>query len=258
MYYRFKVCPVQGRQLLDVRKSDIFGDFRICDTYRGGGGYDKLPAIIERRNILSEKDGMLTNTVKQFVVQLYGCHLRCPYCYVTRDGIFGEYKEYTAEELVHNFMVAKDIYNVGVFHLMGGAPALYINDWYSILLQLPTGTIFTSDLLLTEQPYDKDQLSALRILGKNKGIYAVNIKGITDEDYKFNTGRKIDWALFWNNLKLVVNSGINFYITFTNPDMFYINKFKDKLTSLYGEHILDDSFIIDIKKYEAIKDAPAW
>ena len=52
--YNFKVCPVQGRQLLDVRPEDIFEDFRICDTYRSGGGYDQLPAIIRKRNIAYE------------------------------------------------------------------------------------------------------------------------------------------------------------------------------------------------------------
>jgi uncharacterized Fe-S cluster-containing radical SAM superfamily protein len=256
--YKFKVCPVQGRQLLDVRKSDLFGDFRICDTYRGGGGYDQLPAIIERRDILSVEDGMFSNTAKQFVVQLYGCHLRCPYCYVTKDGIFGNYIEYSAEDIVQEFMRAREAHNVGVFHLMGGAPGLCIDEWYSIVLQLPSDVVFTSDILLTEKPYDLAKLKALRILGGKRSIYAVNIKGITDKNYKDNTGREPDWAVFWINLEKIMNSYINFYLTFTNPDLYYMEYFTTKLKRLFGDNIMNDSFIIEIKQYEAIKDGSAW
>ena len=253
--YKFKVCPVQGRQLLDVRKSDIFGDFRICDTYRGGGGYDRLPAIIEKRNVLSVEDGVLSNTAKQMVVQLYGCHLRCPYCYVTRDGIFGKSVEYTAPELVYAFSRAREEHNVGVFHLMGGAPALYMKHWASIIERLPDDVVFTSDLLLTEMVYEK---YILDMICSRRAVYAVNIKGITDENYQENTGREIDWAVFWTNFEKIMNSYINFYLTFTNPDLSYLNKFLHKLETLFGPKVIEDSFVIDIKQYEAIKERSAW
>lgn len=255
MEYKFKVCPVQGRQLLDVRKSDIFGDFRICDTYRGGGGYDKLPAIIRKRNILSVEEGILSHIGKQFVVQLYGCHLRCPYCYVTKDGIFGEYVEYTAPELIKSFSRARETHNVGVFHLMGGAPGLYMKHWASIIERLPDDVVFTSDILLTEGIYEK---YILDMICSRRAIYAVNIKGVTEENYKENTGREIDWSIFWTNLEKIMNSHINFYLTFTNPDLCYLNKFLHKLEILYGSRIMEDSFIIDIKNYEAIREKSAW
>jgi organic radical activating enzyme len=253
--YKFKVCPVQGRQLLDVRPEDIFGDFRICDTYRGGGGYDKLPSIIEKRDILSAEDGVLSNTAKQFVVQLYGCHLRCPYCYVTKDGIFGDYTEYTASELILEFTRAREEHNVGVFHLMGGAPGLYMKHWSSIIDRLPDDVVFTSDLLLTEGIYDKYVLSTIR---SKRSIYAINIKGLTERDYFNNTDIWPDWPAFWINLERVINSGLNFYLTFTNPDLSLMELFSDKLKRLFGDSIMDDSFIIDIKQYEAIKEGPAW
>jgi uncharacterized Fe-S cluster-containing radical SAM superfamily protein len=261
--YKFKVCPVQGRQLLDVRKSDIFGDFRICHTYRGGGGYDQLPAIIERRDTLSVEEGLLSNTAKQtaeriakqFVVQLYGCHLRCPYCYVTKDGIFGKTVEYTAPELIKSFSRAREEHNVGVFHLMGGAPALYMKHWASIIERLPDDVVFTSDLLLTEMVYEKYILDMICDI---RAVYAVNIKGITDKNYKKNTGREIDWGMFWVNLERVVNSGIKFYLTFTNPYLYYMDYFTTKLKRLFGDNVMNDSFIIEIKQYEAIKDGSAW
>jgi pyruvate-formate lyase-activating enzyme len=248
--YKFKVCPVQGRQLLDVREEDIFEDFRICDTYRGGGGYDQFPTIIRKRGLISS-----SNIGKQFVVQLYGCHLRCPYCYVTKDGIFGEHTEYTAVDLIKSFLRARDAHGVGVFHLMGGAPGLYMKHWLSIIERLPDDIIFTSDILLTEDIYEKYILDM--ICSKN-AIYAVNIKGLSDKNYKDNTGYDIDWAMFWINMERLVNSGINFYLTFTNPALSLMDEFIYKLKKLFGERIVDDSFIINLKQYNAVKGKSAW
>lgn len=111
---KWKVCPIQGRQLKDVRKEDLFGDFRFCNTYRGGGGYDKFPKIAKKRGFTCRGD-MST----QFVVQLYGCNLCCPYCYVTKDGIWGSYELYTSEQLLGAYGRAYIARQPGVFHLMG-------------------------------------------------------------------------------------------------------------------------------------------
>ncbi len=241
---KWKVCPIQGRQLKDVRKEDIFGDFRICDTYRGGGGYDQFPMIAEKRLDL---DKFVGNPGCQFVVQLSGCHLNCPYCYVTSDGINGIIEEYTSEYLLLNFYRANFEYNCGVFHLMGGSPALYIEHWYEILDILPHTFIFHSDLLLTEKLYPN--LSKLK---RPNALYAVNIKGVTNEDHYANTGKEINWRIFWINLDQLVFNGPDFYITFTNPDLRSLDKFKKKLINRYGESILKDSFVIDLIKYDAL------
>ena len=246
--YRWKVCPVQGRQLKDVRQEDIFSHFRICKTYRGGGGYDKFPEIAVRRGFnVAELEG---NLGIQFVVQLYGCHLDCPYCYVTRDGIFGDHIGYTSEELVDMFSLALGRYDTGVFHLMGGSPALYHHRWPELIDALPKNIIFHSDLLLTERSYD---LPALNRCNRGNTLYAVNIKGVTAEDYFRNTGRKLDEKQFWFNMYCVVDSSIDFYLTFTNPDPDHIEEFKERLALRYGDDILDDHFVIDLVDYEALK-----
>ena len=146
MQYKWKVVPIQGRQLLDVRQEDLFGDFRLCETYRGGGGYDQFPKIYKKRTSSAIEESELS---KQFVVQLYGCPLDCPYCYVTRDGVFGHYVEYTTEELIDAFVAS----GTRVFHLMGGAPGLYLEHWWRIVDQLPEYAVFHSDLLLVEKDY---------------------------------------------------------------------------------------------------------
>ena len=244
--YKWKVCPIQGRQLKDVNPRDIVGDFRLCNTYRGGGGYDQFPYIAKKRGLRCEG-----NIGLQFVVQLYGCHLNCPYCYVTRDGIFGNYKEYTTKELLLRFNNVSANHNIGVFHLMGGAPGLYYEHWYEILDELNKRVIFHSDLLLTEKEYNTQ---IFRNLNRDNALYAVNIKGVTAEDYYKNTGKKFDRNLFWFNLFNLIESGINFYFTFTNPDKEKIDEFVEFLGWRYGDNILDDSFIIDLVEYEALKE----
>ena len=251
--YKWRVCPIQGRQLKDVREEDLFEDFRICNTYRGGGGYDKFPIIAEKRfKGQHHKDGgvYIGNWALQFVVQLYGCHLDCPYCYVTRDGIWGKYNEYTTLELIEAFArcyVEKA--RVGVFHLMGGSPALYIKHWHEIINEFRNLALFHSDLLLTEKFYtDRD----LESIVSDNALYAVNIKGVTIEDYYKNTGRILNDHMFWHNLRRLQSYGVNYYITFTNPDKENLDKFRELLQEEIGEHCLDDSFVIDLVQYEAL------
>lgn len=243
--YEWKVCPVQGRQLKDVRLADLFGDFRFCDTYRGGGGYDQFPKIATRRGLTCKGD-----ISTQFVVQLYGCPLRCHYCYVTEDGVRGEYKDYTSKELVLSYGKSFLYRKPGVFHLMGGAPALYQHKWPELLDILPEDVIFHSDLMLVEKPYD---LPSLSHCNRENALYAVNIKGVNAEDHFRNTGRKLDTKLFWFNFYCVVDSGIDFYITFTNPDKDHLDEFKERLCSRYGDWILEDHFVINLINYEALK-----
>jgi len=240
--YKWKVCPIQGRQLKDVRPEDLFGDFRLCNTYRGGGGYDQFPHIYNKRTGFSKID-----LHRQFVVQLKGCPLNCPYCYVTRDGVMGDCVEYRTEDLVGWFRMSK----ARVFHLMGGAPALYLEKWGEIVSYLWPDEIFHSDLLLIEKPYKLEWLVPLR---KNNVLLAVDIKGVTHEDFERNTNRKFKENLFWRNFDTLVASGVSFYLTFTNPALSYLEDYKEKLVRRYGRSVLDDSFTIDLIEYEALKN----
>jgi pyruvate-formate lyase-activating enzyme len=247
---KLKVCPVQGRQLLDVRPEDIYGDFRICNTYRGGGGYDEFPNIALKRGMVKEY-----NPGMQFVVQLYGCHLRCPYCYVTKDGIYGRYVEYATDDIVKKFLSARKEVDVGVLHMMGGAPALWMEQWQYVPREIGPYYLFHSDLLLTEGNYD---VRVLKRIATDNALYAIGIKGVTEEDYFNNTGRPLNWNMLLSNMDKVMNSGINYYITFTNPDKDAMDKFIDMMVDRYGIEVMDDSFVIDLKDYDAVKEAGAW
>ena len=243
---KWRVCPIQGRQLKDVREEDLFGDFRLCDSYRGGGGYDQFPKIYDDRHYwLKRKD-----LNGQFVVQLYGCPLNCYYCYVTRDGVFGESVDYTSDELVEWYRKSGQ----AVFHLMGGAPAIYMKQWPDIVKRLKDDEIFHSDLLLIECVYKQKWLKSLV---RDNVLLAVDIKGVTPIDFHQNTGRRLTPKykdLFWKNLDKVVTSEVDFYLTFTNPALYYLEKFKERLSRRYGDWILEDSFVIDLVDYDALKE----
>ena len=235
------VVPIGEYQRLDVRPDDLLdgGDFRRCDTYRGGGGYDHFPGICEKRL------GRLLH--HQFVVQLYGCNLDCPYCYVTRSGVWGKAKHFTTKQLVHAFERSGQ----EVFHLMGGAPALYLNGWPELVAELPAA-VFHSDFLLTEQPYDESVLADIAALGRGNTLFAVDIKGTTPADYERNTRKKFKADLFWGNLDRLVRNGINFYLTFTNPDMGNYDAMVESLVARFGRAIMDDAFIIKLVDYDAL------
>lgn len=248
--YLWKVVPICERQRRDVNESDLIrnGLYRRCDIYKGGGGYDKFEDIYRKRN--SIPDG---NYSRQFVVQLHGCPLRCPYCYVTEDGIHAGYALVGTEQLVKDF---KDT-GLRVFHLMGGAPALYIEQWADIIKQLEReacGIPFHSDLLCVEKPYDD---SILEELAAHKDtLYAVSIKGATQEEFKKNTGVELDTDLFWDNFTKLVKHNIPFYITYTGMDSNSRMLFETEVCSRFPDtynKILEDSFSINLVHYKALE-----
>jgi organic radical activating enzyme len=235
----WRVVPICDYQKLDVRPDDLLnnGLFRKCETYRGGGGYDQFPAICEKR--------LGKRAHAQFIVQLYGCNLDCPYCYVTRSGVWGQSIEQSTQQLVAAFQDSGQ----EVFHLMGGAPALYLDQWPELMEQLPARAVFHSDFLLTERPYEPETLK--KVATFPNALFAVDIKGTTAEDYEKNTRKPFKASLFWNNLKALVEAKINFYITYTNPEEKFRPAFEYKMKYHFGSDILNDSFVIPLIDYDA-------
>jgi hypothetical protein len=79
----------------------------------------------------------------------------------------------------------------------------------------------------------------------------VDIKGVTPEDYEKNTRKPFKAELFWSNLNALVDHGINFYITYTNPDERFRPAFEYKLKYHFGSDVLNDSFVIPLIDYDA-------
>lgn len=210
--YRWKVVPISAEQKVDIHAEDLmrYGLYRVCHTDRSGDGYDHFARYARDKWGAEYGEGTTTNRwTKQFVVQLYGCPLDCPYCYVTRAGVWGSHVDLLTDDLMDAFLES----GASVFHLMGGAPAIYMNQWHEIIERLPRGKFFHSDLMLIEGEYDE---SVLEDINRDNCLYAVNIKGLNDEEWFANTRKSVKWSLFYKNLNRVIESGIPFYVTFTN------------------------------------------
>lgn len=240
--YRWNVVPMCEAQLQDIDPKDVLegGLYRKCNTYKGGGGYDQFPVIYNKR--FGKHDG-LNN---QFVVQLQGCPLRCPYCYVTSEGIDGPSVGVYTDELVHAYRRS----GCSVFHLMGGAPALYLEQWPELIEALD-GAVFHSDLLLLEGEYSYVTLQKIAAL--RNSLYAVSIKGSTLEEYKRLTGTSVDMQLLWRNLDRIVHAGLPMYMTYTGMTTASIDRFTRELRHRhFSSDILEDAFAITLMHYKAL------
>ena len=237
------VMELCDAQLLDVNPNDILcnGLYRKCNTYKGGGGYDKFPTIYQKR--FGQKDDLND----QFVVQLRGCPLACPYCYVTPTGVWsGNCHQVSTQDMVNAFYNSK----CKVFHLMGGAPALYIYNWIDIIENIGDN-VFHSDIMLVEGEYKKETIERLAKFPNT--LHAVSIKGGTPEEFYKNTRTKLDEALLYKNLDLMVTSNLPFYFTFTGMEEHTINIFKETILKRYNDaSLLDDSFAITLIHYNAL------
>jgi len=236
---RWRVVPLSEGQLKDVRLEDILenGHFRKCSTYRGGGGYDKFPEYCKKFTGKSHSE--------QFVVQLFGCNLDCPYCYVTRAGVWGNWVPYITIELIEAFKKSEQ----EIFHLMGGAPALQIDNWSEIINSLPDKVTFHSDLMLTEKEYSPDTLKSIN---RENCIYAIGIKGLTEREHLTNTRKPFNIDRFQINLERILKENLQMYFTFTNVDRVATEQFMKQFPQY-------DFFHIDLIDYEAssnVDDVP--
>lgn len=249
--HRWKVVPLSEGQLRDVRPDDRLdgGLYRRCDTYRGGGGYDQFPDIAGRR---WERPSAYFR--QQFVVQLKGCHLDCPYCYVTREGVWGDHSLVSTSELVDAFHRSEQ----QVFHLMGGAPALQMKFWPELLDALGPDVIFHSDLLLTEGNYSK---KVLKQIARPNTLYAIDVKGTTQEEWLRNTRRHWIEDLFWDNWLNLQDCAVPAYATFTACALSNIHDFWNRaLKRGIQTSWLRDAYNIEIIEYKALEftDRVAW
>ena len=250
--FKWPVVPISANQMLDVSSDDLIldGHFRLCQTYKGGGGYDQFPHIAAARGLVSTPD----EANRQFVVQLYGCNLDCPYCYVTRAGVWGRPTAYNTRELLWAWRRAQDSYGANVFHLMGGAPAIYLHQWPELLDSLTSRTLFHSDLMLSEGSYDEAVLTGV---DRPSVLLAVNIKGTDKESWERNTRKPYHARQVAENLDKVRRrlAPERWYLTFTNVA-------PDAQEAFIREHGLEEqtNYGIDLIRYNALPlvDSVAW
>ncbi len=253
--HEWKVVPLSKGQLLDINEKDIiYKDniplYRYCQLYKGGGGYDKFPDLSEKL--------LGTRISTQFIVQLYGCDLDCPYCYVTRAGVWGDPVRVSTKDLLYEYMKAgMKVKGTLGFHLMGGAPALQLKYWPELLKELSRikgKWTFTSDMTLTESDYDTDILDTLAKY-KNNVLIAVNIKGLSEKEWTNNTRKIWNKKRFYINYSNLVAHDVPFYITYTN-----ISEHNKELFKRTWGKLAEYNYDINLINYNALPyvDEVAW
>lgn len=240
--YAWNVVPLCEKQLRDVNPKDVLngGLYRHWDS-------DSSNCVDKFEDIFNRRFGTFEKLNDHFVVQLKGCPFHCPYCYVTPDGIHSEAQKVTTAQLVSDF--TDTCYPV--FHLTGGAPALYLKHWAGLAFALPEYAIFRSDFLLMEGEYSKEACLALSRHRRN--LHAVSIKGWGKDEFRRNTGGvEFNKKLVWRNFETLLETNIQFFITFTGMSDESIETAKADLEKWFGKNILNDSFSIDIVHYNAL------
>jgi len=233
MTAHWPVVPICEKQKMDIRKEDLIegGLYRTCDVSRAGNREDPLPEIISTQF----DQFYFPDYTKQFVVQLQGCPLSCPYCYVTHDGVHGTAKLISTDSLIEAFQKS----GCNVFHLMGGAPGIYIYNWPELISRMRPTDVFHSDLLLVDVDYDADIIE--KLCTAPNAVYAVSIKGTNNDEWCRNTGTAMSnaqYSLFWNNLGTILNCSNpeRFYFTFTNCSAENIRTFRKEVVKAFQQN----------------------
>lgn len=274
----FPIVPLCEKQLRDVHPEDVVtahlvpyeanGDYRhiplarTCRIENAGGGYDKF------RSIYYDLTGKDTGP-EHFIVQLYGCTRDCPWCYVTPAGVWSDAVGLTPREMVilargwHEARIRRAINALDkrdkdyetkktelsllegyqVFHLMGGAPALYLNQWPTLANEVVRGGyIFHSDFLLDEGLYNEHVLTMLNNICGDKHLHAVSFKP-----------RSPLSRLQLANLKTLIATKVPFYITFTGMGAEEIVARKKQVTDAgIPASVFDTSFVFPLKHYKSL------
>ena len=92
--------------------------------------------------------------------------------------------------------------------------------------------MFHSDIMLTEKAYKRGWLQSITT---PNSLFAVNVKGLTQEEHLKNTRKAFLEYRFWDNLSLIQETGLNFYFTFTNVSLDNQENFWTRCDQFFGK-----------------------
>ncbi len=237
------IAKIGKTQKIDVEKSSgiVFHDniARICTVVKDKEAHDDRGDKSPYR-MAEIFGGDWQDYDNHFIVQVAGCPLNCPYCYV--DNLKADLSM-NADELVDKFIEFKKKvepkFNIKlkVFHFMGGAPAIHCEFWKELRDSLDKkglkDTVLFSDVILVENRFLKNK--PWEFLNLHHFILTGCLKGTSKENFIKNTGSD----LFQESLKELDNylSAKNFYLTligFDEKDLSKIYKIipKDRIDFL--------------------------
>jgi len=218
------IAKIGNIQKIDIENSSgiVFYDdvARICTVVTDESAPDNRGDKVPYR-IAETFGGTWQDYNNHFIVQVAGCPLKCPYCYV--DNLKADLCM-SADELVEKFKVFKEKVEerfgikVNVFHFMGGAPAIYCEFWTELRESLDKQglgeVILFSDVILVENYFTKKR--PWEFLNLHHFILTGCLKGTNRKNFLKNTGKN----LFEQSLKELnsYTSAKNFYLTLIGFD----------------------------------------
>ena len=191
-----RIGPIQK---VDIERSSgvvLFDDFaRICTVVKKRRSYDFRGDFAPYRMAVMF-GGSWKSYNHHFIVQVAGCRLRCPYCYV--DNLKTDCN-FNADDLVEKFISFKAMarqklrVDVNVFHFMGGMPGKYPEFWLELRESLDKHglkkVILFSDVVLLEDHFFKNSpWNYLYNLQLHHFVLTGCLKGTNPKNFKENTG----------------------------------------------------------------------
>lgn len=244
-----KIGEVQKRDIENDQDMGIvcYDEYaRICTTNTGSRRDigDRSPYRMARLF-----GGMWQDYNNQYVIQVAGCPLDCPYCYV--DNL-EENAHWTVASIVNNFLafsqMAVDFFHepLNVLHLMGGAPAIYCSFWPKLRAEMDSrglgNVVLFTNVILVEwrlrnvQPWDFMNLHNFIVEGC--------LKGTNRENFVQNTGHDLfDDAIIELRRYAPLT---NFYLTLINYD-------EAGLPAVYERIDFQRVDLLKVIEYEATK-----
>lgn len=247
------IAKIGKIQKIDIERSSgiVFYDdvVRICTVVKDKKAHDNRGDKSPFR-MAKIFGGNWQDYNNHFIVQVAGCPLKCPYCYV--DNLKADLLM-TAKELVSRFIKFKKEtepkFNIKlkVLHFMGGAPAIYCEFWKELRNSLDKkglkDIILFSDVILVENYFFKNK--PWKFLKLHHFILTGCLKGTNKDNFIKNTG----YDLFQQSLKELKNylSAKNFYLTLIGFDA-------KNLLEIYKIIPKDKIDFLNIINYEVTKE----
>lgn len=241
-----KIGELQRKDIEDSSGIVLYDDYaRICTVVKPNGGIgDRSPY-----RMAEMFGGEWQDYNNQYVIQVAGCPLDCPYCYV--DNL-EEDTYWTAVSVVENFLAfrwqfrAEYHESLKVLHFMGGAPGIYCAFWPELRAEMDLcgleNVILFTNVILVE--WRLRGVLPWHFMTLHNFVVEGCLKGTSRKNFIRNT--RCD--LFEDAV-----SELREYVPYENFYLTLINYDKDGLSRVY--RLIDDQRVdfLEVVEYEATK-----
>jgi len=212
-----------------------------------------------------------------FIYQIKGCNIHCPWCYVdevNKNGLPGDSSCFLSiPECVDNFEEEREKrkvnggYELNRMRPSGGEATIVIEQWLELLQELERRNLdkeiyVQTDSNLTTGHFIEDLENKGEIEKnllykvaeyKNLGMLA-SFKGTDEKNFMDNTranGKLINESVY--SFRKYVKAGIDAYPFFYNPNPDTLESFLERLAKDFGEEVFFKSRVFPLRIYDPLK-----